>query len=1453
MTDIPTNLGLEALSRLVQRADELSLEELMRATLDELEVLTCSSVGFYVVLDHDQRSLRLQGWSTQTQARHGKQTGQDARHPASAAGRWTEAVRRRRPTIYDDVDSAPPADQPGFGRALVVPVVRKGKVEAVIGLSGKPHPYDEGDATTVQRLADLSWVLVSRELARQDLESANQAAGVGLWRWYPSEHRVEWSDAFWALLGRAPGGAEPSLELWMAAVHPDDRHRLSERMGRLSETGEAMDLEWRTVWPDGSVRWLSSRCRCEKRPAGGLQSFVGITVDVSKAKGTESALRASEALFSRAFQAAPVLALILRASDGTVVNANREFCRVTGVSPHEVLGHSLVELGIVREEDQAWSADRVAREGQLRDAEVVLLARDGARLECLLYLEALEIQGERLLLATAADITRRKQAESALRENEERVRLLIEHAPAALALFDNDMRYLSVSRRWLEDYALCDRTILGKSHYEIFPEISQAWKAVHRRALAGEAVSAKEDRFVREDGSVQWLRWEVLPWYRADASIGGIVIFSEDITARKVAERETSVSRAKLAVALESISDAVFICDRDGTFLDFNEAFATFFRFRGKAECARTVAEYRDLLDVCFTSGEPAPVEQWAVPRALRGETGSNVEFFLQRKDTGERWVGSYSFAPIRDQSGTVVGAVVVARDVTEQKRAEEVLRASEEKFQRIFEAAPVLLLLTSLDTGEYLDVNSAFCEVLGFSRQAIIGRHREDFAWLLPHDAELIRAQVRSRGRITSIPITLHAADGREIQSLYSGELIKLRDKTVLLSIILDVTEMRKTESALQEASQRFRQISESAREWVWEVDADGVYTYSSPMVEPLLGYTSDELVGKHHFYDLWPEDVRATLVPLAKEAFRRRDTLQNLPNPCLHKDGRRVLIETTGFPVIDADGRLRGYRGADRDVTEREKTQAALRESEVRFRELFEHSPVAVWEEDLSAVAARFAELRARGVTDLRAYLDAHPEETGALAARLRILEVNEAGLKMLGVPSLEQLIQDLPSYFTEGALAVFREEMAELYAGKTKFESESPCRDTRGRVLELQLRLSVLPGHAEDLARVLVSFTDLTARKTAEAERRELEREVNHLQRLESLGRLASGVSHDMNNVLGAIMAIGSLLKARYQSDPTISKDAEALLNAAVRGRDLVKGLRDFSRKELQSARALDLNDILKHEAELLERTLLKRVAIVLDLEPNLTPVFGEASSIQNALMNLCVNAMDAIPEKGTLTLSSRSLGQGFVELAVQDDGEGMPPEVLAHALEPFFTTKPIGKGTGLGLSQVYGTVKSHNGTLDIKSRPGEGTRVSMVFPAMSHPGALALSGQAPLGHPSRALDILLVDDEELIRGTVLSLLDVLGHHAQAASSGIEALRRLDAGLEVDLVMLDINMPGMDGIETLSRLRIARPELKVLFATGFADERMPSILKRFPEVRILKKPFTLTELGQTLSDWS
>ena len=467
-----------------------------------------------------------------------------------------------------------------------------------------------------------------------------------------------------------------------------------------------------------------------------------------------------------------------------------------------------------------------------------------------------------------------------LRGSETRLRTLIDHAPASMAMFDRNMRYLAASGRWREEYQLGGIDLMGRSHYEIFPEITAAWKEVHARGMRGEVVLAEEDRFERQDGSVQYLRWEVRPWRDGGGVVGGIAIFTEDITQRlrdldalresearyrslfqgnhavmliinpengviedanpaaarfygwtvaelrsmritqintlppdEVAERlnrtreegakehlfqhrradgsirdvevfsgtirvasrllvytiihditdrlmaeeATRASRAKLAAALQSMQDAVFISDTEGRFLEFNDAFASFHRFKDKAECARTFAEYPDLLDVALPDGTLVPVERWAVPRALRGETVAGAEYGLLRKDTGERWVGSYNFGPIRDAAGAIVGSVVVARDITAAKHQEALilgLNASLE--QRVVErTAELQAAHAEVESFAYAvshDLRAPLRAMSGFS-QALV----EDLGPRLAKDEresldEIIRASARMSGLIDGI-----------------------------------------------------------------------------------------------------------------------------------------------------------------------------------------------------------------------------------------------------------------------------------------------------------------------------------------------------------------------------------------------------------------------------------------------------------------------------------------------------------------------------------------------------------------------------------------------------------------------------------------------------------------------------------------------------------------------------
>jgi CheY-like chemotaxis protein len=257
--------------------------------------------------------------------------------------------------------------------------------------------------------------------------------------------------------------------------------------------------------------------------------------------------------------------------------------------------------------------------------------------------------------------------------------------------------------------------------------------------------------------------------------------------------------------------------------------------------------------------------------------------------------------------------------------------------------------------------------------------------------------------------------------------------------------------------------------------------------------------------------------------------------------------------------------------------------------------------------------------------------------------------------------------------------------------------------------------------------------------------------------------------------------------------------------------------------------------------------------MDLDPHLWIIHADAGALTNAIMNLCVNAVDAMPENGTLTLRTRNRDRDWVEVQVQDTGTGMPPEVMAKALNPFFTTKDVGKGTGLGLSIVYSTVKAHQGHMELQSEPGRGTCVTMRFPAV-------LGAILPI-EPSGAyetmpwlgsLHVLLVDDDELIRSSMQGMLEALDHQAILAASGEEALAKLEAGLKPDVVILDMNMPGLGGAGTLPRLRALLPWVPVLLVTGRADQAAQDLVRANALVTLLSKPFGMRELQAHLDPY-
>jgi PAS domain S-box-containing protein len=642
----------------------------------------------------------------------------------------------------------------------------------------------------------------------------------------------------------------------------------------------------------------------------------------------------------------------------------------------------------------------------------------------------------------------------------------------------------------------------------------------------------------------------------------------------------------------------------------------------------------------------------------------------------------------------------------------------------------------------------------------------------------------------------TLFALDHLDLQR--TDDLVRLLNvlSPVFALILRNALQFEAQEARVLAQAEEYRALLQTNLDGFVMVHGDGALVDANEAYLRMSGYTLEE-IRLLHITDLDALESRSQ-TDQHTEQIKEQGSDRFLTRH-RRKDG-------TSYPVEISTTHVPGRNlliGFVRDLSEREVAEMALRESEADYRELME-----MLGEGVSLVDAS------------ETFLMANPEAE-------RIFGVGRGELigrnlrTFLENAEWEQ-VQTHTRSRREGAKDAYEIMIVRMDgAHRTLHVTVTPRYDRQGTFIG---SLAITRDVTDDL-------------KTKEA--------LRLAQKMESLGNLAGGLAHDMNNVLGAILGLATT-HLSLQPEGTALHDAlDTITKASLRGRNMVKNLLDFARKDMAGVRSVSLNGLLEQECRLLERTIPANIAIALELEEGLGQILGDPDALSLMLMNLCVNAADAMPEGGRLTLRTRSLASGQVLLTVADTGMGMAPEVLEHAIEPFFTTKPQGKGTGLGLSLVYGTVKAHHGELSLQSRVGQGTTIEMRFQAAT-PCAepAAQDGPIPLRF-NAALQILLVDDDELVQSAISAQLEAMGHLVNPAMTGEEAMDRIGAGLQPDLVVLDMNMPGWGGAHTLPKIRAALPEVPILLSTGRADQRAIDLAHAHPGVIILAKPFGLREL--------
>ncbi|HEX9204907.1 MAG TPA: PAS domain S-box protein [Candidatus Deferrimicrobiaceae bacterium] len=821
---------------------------------------------------------------------------------------------------------------------------------------------------------------------------------------------------------------------------------------------------------------------------------------------------------------------------------------------------------------------------------------------------------------------------------------------------------------------------------------------------------------------------QVAEWVEDIAYVGVTSVIVYLLTARShkaIRANETALreSEDRLARILETNASGIMVCNEEGIITFANHAAERILGMeRGSIVGMRNDDPSWDRTDA---SGAPFPRGQSPIDRVKATRMPVNdCQVGLRRRD-GERIFITSNAAPLLNASGDMVGIVASFADITETKKAEELkLR----KLLLAVEQSPSAIVITSPDgTVEYVNPRHAF--MTGYSAQEILGRPLSCPEGVLPGKKEEIFASVRAgntwRGEFwcrrkngepycesTSVS-PIRTAEGGDSGMLWVREDITVRkeaDEALLRS-----------EAGLREAQEKFRNLVETVSDWVWEIDGNWAYTYVSPRVRDLLGYEPEEIIGKTPF-DLMPAFEARRLAEVFGQILARREPFHGMENINRHRDGRYVVLETSGTPFFGPDGEFLGYRGVDRDVGERKRAEEMLRSSEELFRQLFEQNeePLFLFRSGSSG-----------------------------------IVDVNPAAERLYGFPREELLRKGVSLFVPKEEVQGFAEAVASIRPGSGlslprldhfRRDGDRVIVSIRGKSVQLA------SGHV-----AYCSIRDITARVQMEEEAKHQQAQLIQANRMASLGTIVSGVAHEVNNpnnlimfnapmILSAWKDAKPVLDAHFRENgdfplgglpysemrEVVHRLAEGISGASARIKGIVANLKDFTRQDKSRGHVpVDVNDVVRTAVAILNHEIIKAThRFEAFYAEGLPPVAGSAQELEQVVINLLNNALQALPsnQAGLKVTTGRNPGTGEVEVVVADEGMGMSPEVLARIAEPFFSTRLDSGGLGLGLSISRSILKEHGGSLSFESEVGKGTRAIVRLPAI---GAGAEAGPAKAG--------------------------------------------------------------------------------------------------------------------------
>ncbi len=1017
------------------------------------------------------------------------------------------------------------------------------------------------------------------------------------------------------------------------------------------------------------------------------------------------------------------------------------------------------------------------------------------------------------LIGTVQDVTLRKQAE-------DDVRSVLDNLQDAFYRTDVGGRVTMISRSIVDISGFSPDEIIGRSLADFYADPDDRQNFLTALQASGGQITGYEARIRNKDGGEVWVATSARYRYDAAGKFAGVEGTTRDIDRQKRAEAALRRAEEMLREGLDALPVALAIYDSTDRLALSNENYRAVLLPNGEMVTPGT--KFEDLVR-SFAPVAAAPLgfqdaEDYIYARVHSPARTERVWTFQQANG---RWTENYDR---RTASG---GHVAVRADITERKLAEEALQRAEEMLHEGIEALPVGFAI--YDAEDRLTIcNENYRETMPTSSGSI--KPGVLFEDLVRPSAYLAGAQLGIDDPEEYIRMRVYSerrSKGSWLLRWPNGRVIETTDRKTAsgghISVRRDITQVENLTEALKLSEEMLREGIEALPVGFSIYDADDKLVIFNKNYHNTYVVNGSLLMKGTKFEDI----IRAS----AHLAGPQRGVLD--PEEHVRQRVYSPLRTTTRWLYRTKDGKIietydhrtagGGYISVRRDITELETLTDALKSSEEMFRQMAENISEMFWVSDPEArtllyVSPAYEAIWGRSrdavYENSAAFIDAiHPDDRDRV--RAAIFKQTEGGF--------------------DEEVRIVRPDGDERRVRAQAF----PVRNDKG-----------------DLYRIVGVAADVTDERRREAQLRQA-------QKMEAVGQLTGGVAHDFNNLLAVIMGNAELVR---DTAPESAGSVDAILRAAGRGAELTQRLLAFSRQQPLRPKSIDLHALASGMLDLLSRTLGETIAIETHIEPGLWDALADAGQVENALLNLALNARDAMPQGGRLDIlgANRTIGLAdveafpevepgdYIELAVRDTGQGMTPEVQAQAFEPFFTTKDVGQGSGLGLSMIYGFARQSGGHATIESQAGQGTTVRLYLPRAGAGKAVDMAPDQKAGAPQGSGEtILVLEDNEDVRALAVMMLEGLNYRVLEARDAAEARAALrEAAASIDLVLSDVVLPGgASGPEFVAEARAAHPGLKVVFMSGYSAEAAGSDTLREAGAGYLSKPFRRADLAKEL----